>query len=200
MSSVRHVLVFTFFLVPALLAPVPGAAQAEEEPGRRLSPVGIAATHLGGAYVKVTYGRPFSRDRAIFGADTTFLGPFDRLWRTGANEATEITITEPVRIGGTRLNAGTYSMFTVPGADAWEVRISPQVGLDGTGRLDRATGEFTPDVYDPEQDLAVFSVRSTSTEEVVDPFTMAFESTDRGADLVLRWERTEVRIPFEPTD
>lgn len=196
MSSVRYIFVSTFLLVPVLLAPVAGAAQAQEEPGRRVSPIGIAATHLGDAYVKVTYGRPYIRGRAIFGADTTFLVPFDRLWRTGANEATELTITGPMRIGGTRLDAGTYSLFTVPGADAWEVRISPQVGLDGTGRLDRATGEFTPDVYDPEQDVAVFSVEPTTTDEVVDPFTMTFEPAGGGADLVLRWETTEVRIPL----
>lgn len=200
MRNVHCALFATFLLVPALLAPVPGAAQAEEEPGRRLSPVGIAATHIDGTYVKVTYGRPYIRGRAIFGADTTFLVPFDRLWRTGANEATEITITGPVRIGGTQLAAGTYSLFTVPGPDAWEIRISPQVGLDGTGRLDPATGEFTPDVYDPGQDVAVFSVQSTTTEELADPFTMTFEATDAGADLVLRWETTEVRIPFEPTE
>lgn len=191
--------------IPALVlpvviaaAPAPSAAQAEEEPGRRLSPVGIASTHIGDAYVKVTYGRPYIRDRAIFGPDTTYLVPFDRLWRTGANEATEITMTGPLRVGGTRLEAGTYSVFTVPGASAWEVRISPQLGLDGTGMLDPATGEFTPDVYDPDRDVAVLTVEAARTEEVVDPLTLAFEETETGADLVLRWERTEVRIPIEP--
>ena len=183
-----------------LLLPAAAAAQAEEEPGRRLSPVGIASTHIGDAYAKVTYGRPYIRGRAIFGADTTFLVPFDRLWRTGANEATEITITEPLRIGGTRVEAGTYAMFTVPGADRWEIRLSPQLGLDGTGSLDPATGEFTPNVYDPARDLATFTVEPGRTDEVVDPFTMTFEPVDGGAHLVLRWERTEVRIPFEPVE
>lgn len=193
-----HFPAFGLVLTALLIAPSATTAQAEEEPGRRLSPIGIAATHLGDAYVKVTYGRPYIRDRAIFGADTTFLVPFDRLWRTGANEATEVTITGPLQIGGTALEAGTYSLFTVPGADSWEVRISPQVGLDGTGRLDPATGEFTPNVYDPERDVARFTVESGETDEVVDPLTLEFEATDTGADLVLRWERTEVRIPFEP--
>ncbi|NIP82523.1 MAG: DUF2911 domain-containing protein, partial [Gemmatimonadetes bacterium] len=189
-------LVFTL-TVAALLAPAAGVAQAEEEPGRRLSPVGITKAHIGDAYVKVTYGRPFIRDRAIFGADTTYLVPFDRLWRTGANEATEITLTEPLQVGGTLVEAGTYAMFTVPGASSWEVRLSPQLGLDGTGWLDPATGEFTPDVYDSERDVATFTVEPTQMDEVVDPFTMEFEPKDGGADLVLRWERTEVRIPIE---
>jgi hypothetical protein len=183
-----------------LIVPTTALAQAEEEPGRRASPIGIAKTHIGDAYVKVTYGRPYVRGRAIFGADTTFLVPFDQVWRTGANEATEITITEPLRVGGTRLEAGTYSMFTVPGPGSWEIHISPQLGLDGTGLLDPATGEFTPDVYDPERDLAVFEAPALPLDDVVDPLTLGFESTETGADLVLRWERTEVRIPFERPD
>lgn len=184
-------------VVTMLFVPAAALAQAEEEPGRRASPVGIAKTHIDGAYVKVTYGRPYVRGRAIFGADTTFLVPFGQVWRTGANEATEITITEPLRIGGTLLEAGTYAMFTVPGPGAWEIRVSPQLGLDGTGRLDPATGEFTPNVYDPDRDLAVFEVPAMPIEEVVDPLTLEFESANGGAELVLRWERTEVRMPFE---
>lgn len=184
-------------LTAALLAPSGARGQAEEEPGRRVSPIGIAKTHIGDAYVKVTYGRPYIRDRQIFGPDTTYLVPFDRVWRTGANEATEVTLTEPLRVGGSVLGAGTYAVFTVPGSEEWEVRISPQLGLDGTGRLDPATGEFTPDVYDPGQDVAAFTVPVSVTDDVVDPLTLAFEPTERGADLVLRWERTEVRVPFE---
>ena len=178
-----------------ILAPATALAQNEED--RRPSPIGIAKTHIGDTYVKVTYGRPYIRGRAIFGPDTTYLVPFDRLWRTGANEATEITTTGPIEVAGTRLDAGTYSIFTVPGAESWEVHISPQLGLDGTGRLDPATGDFTPGVYDPDRDLATFTVEPTRTDEVVDPLTLTFESTDEGADLVLRWERTELRIPIE---
>ncbi|MDX1675730.1 MAG: DUF2911 domain-containing protein [Longimicrobiales bacterium] len=188
----------TLALAAALLAP--GAATAQNEEDRRLSPVGIARTHVGDAYVKVTYGRPYMRDRQIFGPDTTHLVPFDRLWRTGANEATELTITGPIRVGGTLLDAGTYSLFTVPGASSWEVHVSPQLGLDGTGRLDPATGEFTPNVYDPDRNVASFSVEPSRTDEPVDPFTMMFEPADTGADLVLRWERTEVRIPVRPPE
>lgn len=190
-----HRATLAFAVVALLLSPA--AVVAQDEEGRRPSPIGIAKTHIGDAYVKVTYGRPYIRGRAIFGPDTTHLVPFDRLWRTGANEATEITITEPLRIGGTRLDAGTYAIFTVPGVDAWEVRLSPQLGLDGTGRLDPETGEFTPDAYDPDRDVARFTVEPARTEDVVDPLTLELEPTARGADLVLRWERTEVRIPIE---
>ena len=191
----------SFLLLLALtmaLTPVRARAQTEDDPGRRPSPIGIAKTHIGDAYVKVPYGRPYIRDRQIFGPDSTYLVPFDRLWRTGANEATEITITEPLVVGSSRLDAGTYALFTVPGPEKWEIRVSPQQGLDGTGWLDPETGEFTPDVYDPDRDLATFTVSAEVTEEVVDPLTLEFEPADDGADLVLRWERTEVRIPVRP--
>lgn len=194
----RPIPVLSLVLMAILLAVSGVAAQEEDDPARRLSPIGIAKTHIGDAYVKVTYGRPYVRGRAIFGPDTTHLVPFGRVWRTGANEATEVTFTRPLTVGGTRLEAGTYAIFTVPGPEEWEVRLSPQLGLDGTGSLDPATGQFTADVYDPERDVAVFTVPVEPADDVVDPFTLEFETADGGADLVMRWERTEVRIPFGP--
>jgi len=175
-------------------------AQAQElDPSRRPSPIGIAKTFLGDTYVKVTYGRPYMRGRAIFGdpADgREYLVPFGRAWRTGANEATEITVTGPVRVAGQRLPAGTYSIFTVPGPDAWEVRIHPGLGMDGTGRLD-AAGGFT-ETYDPSLDVLVARVAPGTLAEPVEQFTIEFEAADGGAHMVLRWERTEVRVPLEP--
>ncbi len=183
----------------AFLLIAPGAAAQDLHPSRRLSPVGVASTHVGDTYVKVTYGRPYIRNRAIFGANSdteTFLVPFGQLWRTGANEATEITLTGPLMVAGQQLDAGTYSIFTVPGPARWSVRFSPQLGLDGTGAMDASTGQFTPDVYDPSRDVLVVEVPSRATDEVVDPFTVDFEAAADGAHLVLRWERTEVRVPL----
>lgn len=176
-----------------------GGVEAQDlHPSRRPSPVGIASTHLGDTYVKVTYGRPYVRDRSIFGpaADSVeHLVPFGRIWRTGANEATEITLTGPLRVAGEPLAAGTYAVFTEPGADRWVVHFSPQLGLDGTGRLG-PDGSFTPDVYDPEQDVLVVEVPASALAEPVDQLTLEFEPADAGADLVLTWETTEVRIPL----
>ncbi|HSG50203.1 MAG TPA: DUF2911 domain-containing protein [Longimicrobiales bacterium] len=174
-------------------------AQAQElDPSRRPSPIGIAKTFLGDTYVKVTYGRPYMRGRAIFGDPSEgqeYLVPFGRTWRTGANEATEITVTGPVRMAGQPLPAGTYSLFTVPGADAWEVRIHPGLGMDGTGRLG-ADGAFQ-ETYDPALDIVVARVAAGTTTEAVEQFTIEFEPVASGAHMVLRWERTEVRVPVE---
>jgi hypothetical protein len=179
------------------LAAVPAAAQ-DLHPSRRPSPVGIAKTFLGDTYVKVTYGRPYARGRAIFGdpADgEAYLVPFGQTWRTGANEATEITVTGPVEVAGRRLDAGTYSVFTVPGAATWEVRFHPGLGMDGTGRM--GPGGFT-ETYDPAMDVLVVEVPSGTLEEAVDQLTIAFEEAAGGADMVLSWETTEVRVPIRP--
>lgn len=194
-SSLRSLLVLV--ILAAASAPRPAQAQ-ELDPSRRPSPVGIAKTFLGDTYVKVTYGRPYMRGRAIFGDPSdgaTYLVPFGQTWRTGANEATEITVTGPVRVAGQPLPAGTYSVFTVPGAESWEVRIHPGLGMDGTGRLD-ASGAFTQ-TYDPSLDLLVARVVPGRLSEPVEQFTIEFEAADEGAHMVLRWERTEVRIPME---
>ena len=185
----------------SVLAVEPATAQ-DLHPSRRLSPIGIARTHLGDSYVKITYGRPYVRGREIFGTNTdttTFLVPYGEVWRTGASEATEITVTGPVSLAGNRLEPGTYSIFTVPGADNWMIHVSPQTGLDGTGIFNADTGEFTPNVYDPNMDVFAVSVPAVELpeDEMVDQFTISFEENEMGADLVLRWERTEVRVPIQ---
>lgn len=169
-------------------------------PSRRPSPIGIAKTHVGDAYVKVTYGRPYMRGREIFGTNTaerTFLVPFGEVWRTGANEATEITLTQPLLVDGRRLEAGTYSIFTTPGPQNWTVHVSPYLGLDGTGIFDASTQTFTP-VFDPDDDVLTLQIASRQTGETVDQFTILFEPAGGGADMVLRWERTEIRVPLRP--
>ena len=173
------------------------ATAQDLHPSRRPSPIGIAKTHLGDTYVKVTYGRPYVRNREIFGTNTedkTFLTPYGQLWRTGANEATEITMTGALYVAGQMLNAGTYSIFTEPGPEEWVIHFSPQLGLDGTGRLEN--GNFTPNVYDPSLDVLVIAVSSGMLDESVDQFTISFEDVGGDKHMVLQWEKTEVRIPI----
>ena len=186
------------FLLAALVAAEPVLAQ-DLHPSRRPSPVGIAKTFVGDTYVKVTYGRPYMRGRAIFGDPADggeYLTPYGVTWRTGANEATEITVTGPVRFAGEPLPAGTYSIFTVPGPDEWEVRLHPGLGMDGTGRLGE-DGSFQ-EAYDPDQDVLVARIEPGTFSEPVDQFTIAFEPAGRGTHMVLSWEKTEVRVPIEP--
>lgn len=184
-------------VLPALILPATPADAQDLHSSRRLSPVGIAKTFLGDTYVKVTYGRPYVRDREIFGdpAEGDYLVPFGQTWRTGANEATEITVTAPVEVAGKRLDAGTYSIFTVPGASTWEVRFHPGLGMDGTGRL--GPDGFT-ETYDPALDVLVAEVPTRTLDEPVEQFTIEFDEAEDGTHMVLKWETTEVRVPIAP--
>lgn len=198
MLSFRHTLSAAVLTAAALLVTVDGADAQDLHPSRRPSPMGMARTQLGDAYVKLTYSRPYMRGRDIFGpgeGEAEYLVPFGQLWRLGANEATEITATAPILLAGSRLEAGTYSVFAIPGPDEWTLHFSPQLGLDGTGTLDPVTGAFTADVYDPAMDVLRIDAPTVELEETVDQFTIAFEPADGGAVLTMSWETTQVRIP-----
>lgn len=181
----------------AVLAPAFVAAQ-DLHPSRRKSPLGMSRTMVGDAYVKVTYGQPYKRDRDnIFGTkESGAVVPYGEIWRTGANEATEITVTRDVMIAGKRLAAGTYSLFTTPGADLWKFHFNSLLGLDGTGTYDPVAEKFTPADL-PPHDVLVVEAKPTllAAASEVDQLTIAFEKTATGADMVLRWIRTEVRLP-----
>ena len=183
-------------LAAAVVAPLVLAAQ-DLHPSRRPSPLGMARTTLGDAYVRVVYGRPYKRDRKnIFGTkESGAVVIYGERWRTGANEATELTVTRDVLVGGQKLPAGTYSLSTTPAPGTWKVHINSKLGLDGLGIF--ANNTFTPVDLAPTD---VLTVSATATElpedKEVDQLTFDFEKTPAGADMVLRWIRTEVRVPI----
>ena len=98
----------------ALLTAAPALAQLDLP---RPSPKATVSQTVGLTDVTITYCRPSVKGRAIWGG----LVPYDQVWRTGANEATTITFSDDVTIEGTKLPAGTYGLFTIPGKDAWTV-------------------------------------------------------------------------------
>lgn len=134
--------------------------------------------------LKVNYCSPYRKGRMVFGVeDADAVVPFGQIWRTGANEATQITFGQAVRIEHHDVPAGSYSIFTIPRAQAWTVILNKEVGQWGTD-------------YDPEKDLLRIKVPVQKMEETLERFRMNFEETAYGADLVMRWERTEVRLPI----
>ncbi len=151
-------------------------------PERRLSPMQLARTRVGDAYVKVHYSSPRRRGREIFGE----LVPFDELWRTAANEATEITLTRDVRVGGEVLQAGTYSLFSVPGLAEWTIIFNRGLGQNGTAQ------------YDESEDVLRVRVPATQMDQSYEVFTIAFESREVGVDLIILWDRTRVALGLAP--
>jgi hypothetical protein len=194
MNCQRRIVVIT--LAVALAAPLLVVAQ-DLHPSRRPSPLGWSRIALGDTYVSVIYGRPYKRGRNnIFGTKASgAIVPFGDRWRTGANEATEITFTGNVLVGGKPLPAGTYSLFATPGMDTWTVHFNSRLGLDGLGVF--ADNKFSPVELGPTDVLVVTTKAIQLPEDKeVDQFTIDFERTATGADMVLRWIRTEVRVPI----
>jgi hypothetical protein len=192
MTSLHKIFVAAAAVI--VVAPVIAVAQ-DLHPSRRPSPLGWSRITLGDTYLSVIYGRPYKRGRNnVFGAKDALV-PYGERWRTGANEATEITITRPVLVGGKPLAAGTYSISTTPGPDSWTVHFNSRLGLDGLGTF--ANNKFTPVDLGPT-DVLVVTAKPTQLPEdkEIDQFTIDLERTGSGADMVIRWIRTEVRVPI----
>jgi len=137
--------------------------------------------------VSIDYSRPSMRGRKVFGN----LVPFDKLWRTGANGYTLVTFDTDVTIAGKEVKAGTYSIFTKPGASKWEVYIYTDI-----------VGGGTPSNWDDNKVVAQLSATVHNIEMPVETFTITFDDvTGNGANIGIIWENTYVAIPFSvPTD
>jgi Protein of unknown function (DUF2911) len=165
-----------------LLAIVYTTSLAQENDKKRTSPLAIASMRYKDAYVKITYSRPEKRGREIFGK----LVPYGQVWRTGANEATEITVTKNIQINGFLLKAGTYSIFTIPEKEKWTIIINADLGLWGAYN------------YNPKLDLMRFEVPvQPLTGEIYEQFTMQLDPHNELADLAITWDKVNVSIPLK---
>ena len=168
-------------IIPGLDAsrfPDDWAIAVVDAPRPRLSPMRLARTRIGDAYVKVHYSSPRRRGRVIYGG----LVPFGQLWRTAANEASEITFTAPVRIGDHHVDAGTYALFSIPGERMWTVILNRDLGQNGTAS------------YSEAADVVRIQAEVHQLDEIHEAFTLAFEAADAGTFLALIWERTKVLV------
>ena len=193
-KPMRALMPLALILATTLLA-IPSVEAQDLHPSRRPSPMAIARITLGDTYVRVVYSRPYQRGRDnIFGSEESeALVPFGKIWRTGANEATEITLTGDLLIDGQRLPAGTYSIFTTPGPEEWSVHFNSALGLSGAGIF--ADGQFTPADL-PATDVLVVSVMVGEPEEDVDQFTISFAGVEGGAQLIFAWANTQAVVPI----
>lgn len=170
----------TFSLILFLFAQ--SALMAQEAVTPRPSPTAIVTMKYDDTYVKITYNQPHKRDRKIFGD----LVPYGEVWRTGANEATEITLTGDLLVKDDTLKAGTYSIFTIPQEDTWTIIFNEEVGQWGAYN------------YKEESDVLRLEVPVKEVEDVVwEPFTIAFDQKNEKADLLMMWDQQKVSIPLE---
>jgi hypothetical protein len=176
--------------------PVATASEAETltcTPSERMALEGRASPYdstlftIAGEEAKLCYGRPSVRGRQIFGD----LVPYDTLWRTGANEPTIIHLPVDATVAGIPLEAGSYSIYTVPGREEWQVVVNSSTEQWGH------ESQYVDEVR--AQEVARATVPATSTEAPVETLNIHAEVADPGVDLVLEWESTRVRIPVRPS-
>ncbi len=165
------------FLLTAL------SLQAKEE--KRISPHETVSAAFGEAQVKITYGRPYTKDpksgaqRKIWGG----LVPFGQVWRMGADEATVLTTNHELMLGDKKIPAGSYSLFLQPQEDGpAQLIVNKQTGQWGTK-------------HDAGQDIAKIDLKKDSLAPSADQFTIVLEQKSPGGVLHLQWENTEYTAP-----
>jgi hypothetical protein len=147
------------------------------------SPAASFKQRVGITDVSVEYSRPSMRGRKIFGG----LVPYGEVWRTGANNATKITFSTDVKLGGADVAAGTYALFTIPGESEWTVI------------LNNVTGQWGSYAYNPDNDVARITAKPATVAAPVETFSIGVSnlSAEGSATLYLLWENTRVPVKIE---
>ena len=171
----RYLIAFilTMFALAASAAPPPQADKSQ-----RPSPPGTAEVTLKGKKITIEYSRPFLKGRHV-GQE---LAPYDKVWRTGANEATSLTTEIDLNIGGASVPAGKYTLYTLPSEGTWKLIINKQTGQWGTA-------------YDEKQDLARVEMKVSNHASPTEQFTIGFDQTSTtSAVLKLDWADTIAKV------
>ena len=149
------------------------------------SPLGTASFSENDKDITVTYSRPYKKGRLIFGSeDESALVPFDNYWRTGANRHTMIKTNSDLIFGDNVLSKGEYSLYTKPGLNTWDITFNSTNAYFGISQPDS------------EMDLFSITVSSNTIDESIEQLTFDFVSDSLSSGIRLRWDLTEVVIPF----
>ncbi len=130
---------------------------------------------------RVIYSRPVKRDREIFGK----LVPYGEVWRTGANEATELTLYKNMKVAEVVVEAGTYTLYTIPGEKEWTVILNNRVNTWGAYE------------YTDQEDKVRIKVPVRNSPATIESLSMAFVTKTDGADLLMGWDNKYVEVPFK---
>ena len=148
---------------------------------RQLSVRDTVRASIGGATFTVDYSRPLARGRTLLGG----VIPYDRVWRTGANAATQFSTSAPINLAGAPVPAGTYTLWTVPRAQGVELIVNKQTGQWGTG-------------YGRAHDLARMPMTTDTLAVPVEQFTISIDPGDgRRGTLAIAWGPFRWTAPIE---
>lgn len=165
----KHILFLSLFLVAAGTS-----IQCSSQPPK--SPRVSAE----GKDVKVAYGQPSKNGRVIFGG----LEQYGKVWRTGANEATEITFNKDATVGGKPVKAGTYTLFTIPNENQWTIILNPELKQWGAFGYDKIK----------DKDVLHVDVPAKKLDNTVEKLTLRFNDAN---NLVIEWDQTQVEVPIK---
>ena len=177
-----------FALIAVSLFAVATLASAQmnmsDDKSKRPSPPASAACKFSdGKSIKIDYSSPRAKGRKIFGdASEKALVPYGQIWRTGANDATTFVTDTNLNVGGKAVPAGSYTIFTVPKADAWSLVIS------------KKTGEWGTDYPGEKEDLVRAPMTVSKTSAPVENFTIAFDQAGSKCTLRIEWENTRASV------
>ena len=147
------------------------------------SPLCKTEQKVGLSTVSIEYSRPSIRNRKVFGE----LVPFGKVWRTGANMATKITITDDITVEGKKLPKGTYSLFTVPDEEEWDVIFYNEVNISGV-----------PKVMDQTKEAARIKVKAELLPYTMETLLIDINTINAdNASLNIMWENTLVPIHLQ---
>lgn len=169
------------FIALATLFIVFSANQALAQRGPAPSPTVTVSQAIGNTEMTLVYSRP-----SLDGRSLSTLAPNGKVWRTGANANTKISFNKDVMIGGKKLAAGEYSMYTIPGDNEWTVIINNAKSW-GTQ-------------YEESEDVLRFTAKATKTDKTVETFYIMMQNFDKNskdkAMLELAWGNTSVMSPI----
>lgn len=157
------------------------AADAQQLKTPQPSPSQTIKQDFGIGSIELSYSRPGMKGRKIYGD----LVPFGNVWRTGANNATTLTFSDSVTIGGTKIAPGKYGLLSIPNKDQWTMIVTKQ------------TNVTSPAAYKQESDVVRVNVKPVATKESYETFTMQFANMSSNAtELQILWENTLIALPI----
>lgn len=182
MTKKWKVVLLLFFSVVVILVTTVAFLKLQT---KRHSPMDTVSFKKGGLNIKTVYYRPYKKGRVIFGkAEDDALQPFGVYWRFGANDATTLEVSQDVNFAGQPLKAGKYSIYAIPGEQNWQIGVNSKANRWGKAEPDH------------ENDVLMVTVPVNYSDEVVEQFKIKFEATEYGAEMVLMWDTSVVKIPI----
>lgn len=129
---------------------------------------------------RIIYSRPQKSGRSVFGE----LVEYGKIWRLGANEATEIELYKDAKVGNNKLKKGRYTMYAIPYEDRWTIIFNKETDIWGAFQ------------YDPKKDVLRVDAPAEKQTEAAESYTMCFEKSTNGANLVMVWDNMKATLPF----